>query len=208
MDQLSKLMDKYGSDKGPNHHNYSKSYYKILKGLQDSPLVFLEIGVGGYHYPDRGGGSLRAWEEFFPKAHIHGIDIHDKSPHNKGRVHTHICSQTHEIQLRNLIQSIGAPDIILDDGSHISSDIIFTFEHLFPKLKNGGLYIVEDTETSYWPEYFFGNPNIDDLTIKTSTNYFKRLSDSLNRAKFNYDGPIFNIESISFYTGFILITKL
>src|SRR5688572_24637704 len=112
MNPLSKLFDKYGSDKGPNHHNYSEeTYYEELKGLQNSPLVFLEIGIGGYEYSDRGGGSLKAWEEFFPKAHIHGIDIYDKSPLNKGRVHTHICSQTHEVQLTNLINVIGAPDV-------------------------------------------------------------------------------------------------
>jgi len=200
-------MDKYGSDKGPNHHNYTKSYYKILKGLQNSPLVFLEIGVGGYDYPDRGGGSLKAWEEFFPNSHIHGIDKFDKSPLNKGRVHTHIVSQTHETELINLINVIGAPDIILDDGSHINQDIIFTFEILFPRLKSGGLYIVEDTETSYWKENYFGDTNIDDLTIVTSMNYFKRLADSLNSHIFNYIGPKFDIESICFYKGFIVIYK-
>ncbi len=200
-------MDKHGSDKGPNHHHYSKHYFEILKGLQNSPLVFLEIGCGGYHFLDRGCGSLKAWEEFFLKSHIHGVDIYDKSFFNKGRVHTHICSQTHEKQLNNLIDVIGAPDIILDDGSHISSDVIFSFEVLFPRLKKGGIYIVEDTETSYWSEYFYGNDNIDDLTIKTSMNYFKRLADSLNSSKFNYIGPKFDIENISFYRGFIVIYK-
>ncbi len=208
MTELCRLMDKYGSDKGPNHHNYSKCYYTILKGLQNSPLVFLESGVGGYNFPDRGGGSLRAWEEFFPKAHIHGIDIYDKSPHNRGRVHTHIVDQTHEKQLSNLIDVIGAPDIILDDGSHISADVIFSFEVLFPRLKKGGLYIVEDLECSYWQEHFYGSDNIDDLTVITTMNYFKRLSDSLNREKFNYIGKVFVIESITFYKGFVAIKKL
>lgn len=207
MDKLSQLMNKHGSDKGPNHHNYSQEYFTILQGLQNSPLVFLEIGVGGYHYPDRGGGSLKAWEEFFPKSHIHGIDIYDKSPLNKGRVHTHIVSQTHPTQLNNLIDVIGSPNIILDDGSHISADIIFSFEILFPRLKSKGIYIVEDTECSYWADYFYGNDNIDDLTVVTTQNYFKRLTDSLNRTKFNYQGPLFDIQSISFHRGFIVIYK-
>lgn len=207
MDQLSLLLKQFDSDKGPQHHNYSPSYYKILKGLQNSPLVFLEIGIGGYNYPDRGGQSLKAWESFFPNSHIHGIDIYDKSALNKGRVHTHICSQTHEQQLVNLINVIGAPDIILDDGSHISADIIFSFEILFPLLKKGGMYIVEDTECSYWALNYFGNDNIDDLTVITSMNYFKRLSDSLNSHIFNYIGPKFDIESICFYKGFIVINK-
>lgn len=207
MDQLSQLMDKHGSDKGPKHHNYTPFYFKILKGLQNSPLVFLEIGIGGYNFKDRGGHSLRAWEEFFPKSHIHGIDIYDKSSIDKGRIHTHICSQNHPVQLTNLIGTIGSPDIIVDDGSHVNSDIILSFETLFPLLKKGGLYIIEDTETSYWTHNYGGSDNIDDLTVITTMNYFKRLSDSLNNIIFDYKGPLFDIESISFYKGFILITK-
>jgi len=207
MDLLSQLAMKHQTDKGPQHHNYTPRYFEILKGLKNSPLILLEIGVGGYHFPDRGGGSLRMWEEFFPKAHIHGIDIYDKSPLNKGRVHTHIVSQTHEQQLINLINVIGSPDVIIDDGSHISSDIIFAFEILFPRLKKGGIYIVEDTETSYWKDHFFGSTDIDNLHVETSMNYFKRLTDSLNSDKFDYSGPKFDIESINFYKGFLVINK-
>ncbi len=207
MDQLSKLLDKHGSDKGPNHHGYSVHYYEILKGLQHSPLVFLEIGVGGYQYPDRGGGSLRAFEEFFTKGQIHGIDIYDKSPMNKGRVHTHLMSQTNREGLRALLTNIGTPDIILDDGSHVNAESIITFETLFPKLKKGGIYIVEDTECSYWELNYFGSENIDDLRVKTVMNYFKRLTDGLNAHIFPYDGPKFDIKSISFYKGFIVIYK-
>jgi len=207
MDQLSKLLDKHGSDKGPSHHNYSGSYFKILQGLQNSPLVFLEIGVGGYQYPDRGGGSLKAWEEFFPKARIHGIDIYDKTPLNKGRVQTHIVSQIDTEGLNELISEIGTPDIILDDGSHINSDSIKSFEILFPKLKKGGIYILEDTECSYWELNYFGSDNIDDLKVITVLNYFKRLTDGLNSHIFAYDGPKFDIDSICFYKGFVVIYK-
>lgn len=200
-------MDKYGSDKGPNHHGYSSHYFEILKGLQYSPLVFLEIGVGGYHYPDRGGGSLRAWEEFFPHSHIHGIDIYDKSSMNKGRVHTHIVDQTNKEQLENLINTIGSPDVILDDGSHINKDSIFAFETLFPRLKSGGLYIIEDTECSYWELNYFGSDNIDDLKVVTVMNYFKRLTDSFSDHIFHYVGPKFDIKNINFYKGFIVVYK-
>lgn len=147
------------------------------------------------------------WEEYFPHAHIHGIDIYDKSLFNKNRIHTHICSQTNKQELNNLIDVIGSPDVIIDDGSHISSDCIFSFEVLFPRVKSGGIYIVEDTETSYWKEHFYGDDNIDDLTIKTTLNYFKRLTDSLNDTKFNYSGPKFDIKTIGFYKGFVVIWK-
>jgi len=207
MDQLSKLFDKHGSDKGPSHHGYSKHYFEILKGLQNSPLIFLEIGVGGYHYPDRGGGSLKAWEEFFPHAHIHGIDIYQKTFLNKGRVHTHLVSQSDEQSLKNLIRTIGAPDVILDDGSHINFESIISFETLFPLLKKEGIYIVEDTECSYWELNYLGSDDIDNLKVKTVMNYFKRLTDGLNSHIFTYDGPKFDIAHIDFYKGFIVIYK-
>ena len=42
-------------------------------------------------------------------------------------------------------------DIIVDDGSHVPWHQLFTFEIMFDTwLKPGGLYIIEDVETSYW----------------------------------------------------------
>jgi hypothetical protein len=44
-------------------------------------------------------------------------------------------------------------DIIIDDGSHVNEHVITTFEYLLPILNNEGLYVIEDTQTAYWPEY-------------------------------------------------------
>ena len=42
-------------------------------------------------------------------------------------------------------------DVIIDDGSHIPWHQIFTLETIFDTfLKDGGVYIIEDIETSYW----------------------------------------------------------
>lgn len=44
-------------------------------------------------------------------------------------------------------------DIIIDDGSHMVRHVIASFEALFPYLRRGGLYIIEDLHTSYWKRY-------------------------------------------------------
>ena len=53
--------------------------------------------------------------------------------------------------LQKVAGEFGPFDLIIDDGSHVNAHVITTFEVLFPLLKTGGLYVVEDTQTSYWP---------------------------------------------------------
>ena len=64
--------------------------------------------------------------------------------------------------------------MIIDDGSHLQSDMIFTFTRLFQFLNDGGVYLIEDTHTNYSPlhqESFFGIGLYD---------YFKGISERLN----------------------------
>ena len=53
-------------------------------------------------------------------------------------------------------------------------------------LRTGGLYVVEDTQTSYWPQYDGANP--EDKSVQTTCNYFKELTDGLNHAEFQIPG--------------------
>ena len=64
MNYLSQLAIKHGTDKW-GHHFYTDKYEDILKHLKEAEIKLLEIGVGGYEFPDRGGGSLRMWKEYF-----------------------------------------------------------------------------------------------------------------------------------------------
>ena len=118
----------------------------------------------------------------------------------------------------------GPFDMILDDGSHMNSHVIFSFEHLFDSVKSGGVYIVEDCATSYWSDYEGGFRK-----ETTMIEYFKRLVDDINfRGIYNYGKPVplgrredwcietisreqpdcrTDIESITFLNGIILIRK-
>lgn len=62
-------------------------------------------------------------------------------------------SQVDPDLLDDVVRNAGRLDIIIDDGSHLNEHVLTTFHHLFAKLAPGGLYLVEDTQTSYWPGY-------------------------------------------------------
>jgi cephalosporin hydroxylase len=84
------------------------------------------------------------WAKYFPKSEILGIDLYDKSLLDYRRIKTFQGRQSDEeflAQFNNL-------DIIIDDGSHINSDVIKSFEILFPRLNLGGYYCIEDTQVS------------------------------------------------------------
>ena len=75
---LNKLAKIYHCDKGIVH-SYTRHYQKHFNGIKNNKLKILEIGVGGYKSPIRGGASLRMWKTYFKRANIFGIDLYDKS---------------------------------------------------------------------------------------------------------------------------------
>jgi hypothetical protein len=174
---LRSLAALYGSDKGGGHE-YVGHYVEKLAPLRRKKIVVLEIGIGGYGVPEAGGDSLRMWRTYFPYANIYGIDIHDKSPHNEARIKAFRGSQDDQAFLDTVISEIGQPDVIIDDGSHICAHIIDSFNILFAKLKDGGYYFVEDTQTSYWPDH--GGSDSDPDNPRTTIGFFKQLIHGLN----------------------------
>jgi len=174
----------------------------------------LEIGVGGYQDPRAGGNSLRMWKSYFPKGKIFGIDIYDKAYHNEKRIKTFKGSQIDDVFLKNVVAEIGGIDIIIDDGSHYSDHVINSFRILFPLLNSGGIYVIEDLQTSYWDEVVgekWGGSS-DLKAAHTSMNFLKCLVDGLNYEEFTLDEytPTYfdrNIVSIHFYHNLAFIYK-
>jgi hypothetical protein len=169
-----------------------------FEALKDKQITLLEIGIGGYEYVNKGGESLKMWRDYFSNANIIGFDFYKKELNIKG-VSIYQGSQIDN----DFLKSLPAPfDIIIDDGSHVSSHIISTFDTLFCKLNSGGIYVVEDTETSYWSEHYGGGTLPTDTT---SMNFFKGLCDTLNPEYGVSD--IYGIKTIHFYSGLIFIFK-
>lgn len=205
---LKMLATIYATDKW-NRHWFAQHYQDLLCRIRRKRIGVLEIGVGGEENPRKGGNSLRMWRAYFPNGRIFGIDIYDKTPHDRGRIRTFHGSQADPQFLDRVVGEIGKVDVIIDDGSHINSHMIFTFQHLFPYLAAGGIYALEDTQTSYWNEYGGNETARNDPA--TAMAFFKSLTDGLNWSEFrnSYTPNYFdlNIESIAFYHNLIVIKK-
>lgn len=128
--------------------HYLDVYDGLLGPWMGKPVSFLEIGV----YK---GGSLRMWRDFFaPDARLTFIDIDPacKALEIPG-TDIRIGDQTDTALLAALAAERGPFDIIVDDGGHKMDQQITSFRSLWPALRDGGLYIVEDVHTSYWPGF-------------------------------------------------------
>ena len=95
------------------------------------------------------------WQSYFgPEAEIHGIDINPAAlRHAPPGASVHIGSQDDEQFLSRVMEEHGRFDIVIDDGSHMMEHQITTFNTVYPTLSDNGLYICEDSFTSYWKEY-------------------------------------------------------
>jgi hypothetical protein len=193
-----------------NKHWYTQHYDTHFRRMRTRKLNILEIGVGGYDSPHRGADSLRMWKKYFPKSNIFAIDIYDKSKLQEDRIKIYQGSQVDEEFLAKVYKEVGKFDIIIDDGSHINEHVIKTFEFLFPLLEDGGIYVAEDVQTSYWEEY--GGDSKDLKNPKTMMNYFKSLTDCLNHEEIynpDYKPTYFDkhIVSMHFYHNMVFIYK-
>lgn len=217
MKTLKELADFHKCDKAAeSHHTYDIPYEFHFGSLRDKEIKLLELGVGGYTNENEGGASLRMFKEYFthPNSRFYGIDIVNKKSIEEERIKTFKGSATDEIFLNSVIDEIGEPNLIIDDSSHVNSDVITSFKILFPKLKTGGIYVAEDLLTSYFFHYG-GNPSND----FNSVGFFKGLIHGLNykeimteqrgknmvvREPNYYD---LNITSIHFYHSMCFIYK-
>lgn len=141
------LFQNFGSQSGTDkitHHGYHRFYPKYLDPIRHTVNSMLEIGIEQKK-------SLPLWLNYFPNASIYGIDINFE--YITDRVQIFKADQSSLKDLEKVVNSIQQKnvDFIIDDGSHIPEHQWLTFNYLFSELlKEGGIYIIEDIETSYW----------------------------------------------------------
>jgi len=153
---LDALGRKHGTDKSSLHHDYLNFYERFVGALRDQPIRMLEIGI-------LRGESLKMWQEYFRNGHIVGIDINPNTKiYSTPRITIEIADQSSVIDLVRVGTTYGPFDIILDDGSHSWRDQITALSYLYPMLKLGGFFIVEDLDTSFGglAENYRGNAKI------------------------------------------------
>lgn len=170
--------DKHGVRKSA--HKYGPHYDFFFRPYKWRRIKLLEIGIGGYA-TTTGGRSLNAWRWYFPFGKFVACDIEDKSDLQNSAVTIYRIDQFDENDLSQLVAKERSFDIIIDDGSHINAHQIFTFNKLFSSLKDGGIYVVEDTQTSYWPD--MGGHHIGEIG-HSCMDYFLELAHYLNACEF------------------------
>ena len=154
--QLTDLMNLFGSDKGGrnNHHNFASYYSEIFFHKRNDIKNFLEIGLGTNDtsvLSNMGSNgiplaSLRAWRDYFKNANIYGADIDKNILKNEDRIETFYVDQTDPITIKEMFKNIGKKkfDIILEDGLHEYNANICFFENAIEYLEPNGTYIIED----------------------------------------------------------------
>ena len=149
MNTFKEIFSKYDTDKTDN---FSEAYNQLFTPIRNDIQLIFEIGVNR-------GGSIRAWKEFFPNAKIVGMDIEPNTYFEDDRISIEIGDASDKFFALNMIKKYGYPDILIDDGSHFSSDIKKSLEIFFPYVKK--CYVIEDigTQTNLYKNGFYINDN-------------------------------------------------
>lgn len=154
---------------GVKWHHYFKSYQRIFGHCRHQELKILEIGV-------LRGASLSMWRQYFdhPNTKIVGIDIKNKCTEYEDAdngVFVRIGSQASEKFLASVVEEFGEFDIVIDDGSHLASHLMASFNYLYKDaLKDQGIYFIEDTHTAYWQRFRDASVSIQDYAYQ-AVNY-------------------------------------
>lgn len=181
-------------------HHYLPLYHRHFEKYRGGKVRILEIGV----YM---GGSLDLWNAYFGKdnCEIYAVDINpDCKRFEKDNVHIFIGDQADTAFLHNLKELLPPLDIIIDDGGHTMVQQINTFDVLFVCVVPGGVYLCEDTHTSYWPDYGGGLEN-----PKTFMEYSKKFIDKLNAYHTNLpiDDFVKTCRGIHYYDSMVFFEK-
>jgi 23S rRNA U2552 (ribose-2'-O)-methylase RlmE/FtsJ len=177
------------------HDNYFHVYEDLFKKYKNKKIVFIEIGVAN-------GGSLFMWRSFFGKnARIIGIDLNPAAKRwKKYGFEIFIGNQADPNFWKFFFAKVKKADIIVDDGGHTNDQMINTFNFCYKNINDEGLFLFEDTHTSYLKE--FGNPSnysfinfCFSIVHKVNLNFFKK------NFKNNYQKFIYKIE---FYQSLVV----
>jgi SAM-dependent methyltransferase len=162
--KTGKISDKWNS--------YLTYYDHLFAPLRHKPISLLEIGV-------QNGGSQETWAEYFSEARLLvGCDIDPRCEalrYDDPRIKIVVGDANGQTAFQQITALSTSFDIIIDDGSHMSHDILRSFVNYFPLLKPGGVFVVEDTCCLYMNA--FGGGLLNELSAQA---FFKRLTDVLN----------------------------
>jgi hypothetical protein len=198
---LDELAKKHQTDKSSLAHGYCDIYERYFGHLRDAKVNVLEIGT-------QFNLSIKMWAEYFHQGEIFGVDIVPTLPLDNSHVHLFQGDASHSAFWNGFARGVTF-DICIDDASHKEFDQMVAFHSLWPRVKPGGWYCIEDTWT--WFDSFFNVPTVPHWLIP--------IISAINRGGKQYHGkpvtlddPKFDemeqtVEFAHFFPGLLIIKK-
>lgn len=203
MESLREIFDKSDGKLIHKWNHYIEVYDQYFNKYRGKEVNILEIGVSQ-------GGSLEMWKKYFgDKMHLYGVDINPRCKElEEEQVTIFIGEQEDRNFLKELKSKIPKIDILIDDGGHTMIQQIVTFEEMFTHVKDDGIYLCEDTHTSYIYEYHGGYKKKDTF-IEYSKNFIDYINawHSENKNKLDVTDFTKSVYGLHFYTGMVIIEK-
>jgi predicted O-methyltransferase YrrM len=127
--------------------------------LDFRPQNIFEIGIWD-------GGSTAYWFEYFNAQKIVAVDHLDREDSGYFRRYVESRKLADRVKTywgvnqgdsRRLLEIVGNEfeeplDLVIDDGSHLPEETKTSFETLYPLLRPGGIYVIEDWNWELMPE--------------------------------------------------------
>jgi hypothetical protein len=140
-----------GKQERPAGHDYLRKYGFFFEKFTDKRnCVLMELGAG----PDWNiGASAKVWKEYFWREDfkLHVVDIKATAMALKDDRTDVTVGDLGDNKVLQQLAEIPC-DIIIDDASHFWGHQLAALCALFPAVKPGGIYIIEDIHTSFGPK--------------------------------------------------------
>jgi|TARA_B110000211_G_scaffold193258_1_gene220880 predicted O-methyltransferase YrrM len=204
---LDELFNIYGSDKSNffkkanrDGHGYSKFYTKHLDDLRNKQINILEIG-------SYSGASAAAFSKYFQNSNIFCLDVNISNfEYESKKINVYGVDINNKKKVKKILSNIfeinqfNSFDLIIDDGSHNLSDILFSLNFFFNYLKKEGIFIIEDFKH---PNYYQYNRNVNHILVdeflKNLENKILSNSSIINQE--NQKNLMNSIKKIDTYKG-------
>ncbi len=195
-ESMDALALRHGTDKGSQRHDFARVYDSFLSQWREQPVRVVELGV--YE-----GASLRMWRDYFPRGEVYGVDISPGAMKYAGdRMHVYIGDQKSPEVLDRVLADSGPIDLVVDDGSHRYTEQQGTLTYLWPHLKPGGVYIMEDIHTSYIERW-----GMTYRAEETTVELLKQIIDDIHVATHKQSPVLGGVKSMHFYFETCVICK-
>ena len=202
---LDFLFNYYNTDKGSVFNKnlglgFANFYENHLNKFRNDKINILEIG-------SYSGASAAAFVKYFPNSKVYCLDINLRNfIYKSNRIFPFGIDSSNKKMLSNFLRKIDFFekikffDIIIDDGSHMLSDQLFSLDYFYRYVKKKGFYIIEDY---CFPEYFERNNDVQDYKVSEIIGFINNRTNFSSKIITNKTITEINttIKKIYFYKG-------